>query len=31
MKCSNWLSQRFNPIFAAFLLIGFLSGIAGSL
>lgn len=31
MKRPNWLSQRFNPIFAAFLLIVFLSGIAGAL
>ncbi|NIG87446.1 MFS transporter [Serratia symbiotica] len=31
MKRPNWLSQRFNPIFAAFLLIAFLSGIAGAL
>ncbi|MCX2958931.1 MAG: MFS transporter, partial [Serratia symbiotica] len=31
MKRTNWLSQRFNPIFAAFLLIAFLSGIAGAL
>lgn len=31
MKRPNWLSQRFNPIFTAFLLIAFLSGIAGAL
>ncbi|CAI0920813.1 sugar efflux transporter [Serratia entomophila] len=31
MQRLSWLSQRFNPIFAAFLLIAFLSGIAGAL
>jgi SET family sugar efflux transporter-like MFS transporter len=31
MKRPNWLSKSFNPIFAAFLLIAFLSGIAGAL
>ncbi len=31
MKPPHWLSQRCNPIFAAFLLIAFLSGIAGAL
>ncbi|CAI1038564.1 Sugar efflux transporter A [Serratia proteamaculans] len=31
MKRQRWLPRRFNPIFAAFLLIAFLSGIAGAL
>ncbi|MEE4482485.1 MFS transporter [Serratia ficaria] len=31
MQHLSWLSRRFNPIFAAFLLIAFLSGIAGAL
>lgn len=31
MKRPRWLSPRFNPIFAAFLLVAFLSGIAGAL
>ncbi|AEF43829.1 sugar efflux transporter [Serratia sp. AS12] len=31
MKRLYWLPRRFNPIFAAFLLIAFLSGIAGAL
>jgi SET family sugar efflux transporter-like MFS transporter len=31
MKHQRWLPRRFNPIFAAFLLIAFLSGIAGAL
>lgn len=31
MKRPRWLLPRFNPIFAAFLLIAFLSGIAGAL
>lgn len=31
MKRLHWLPRRFNPVFAAFLLIAFLSGIAGAL
>jgi SET family sugar efflux transporter-like MFS transporter len=31
MKRQRWLPRRFNPVFAAFLLIAFLSGIAGAL
>jgi SET family sugar efflux transporter-like MFS transporter len=31
MKHQRWLPRRFNPVFAAFLLIAFLSGIAGAL
>lgn len=31
MKRLYWLPRRFNPIFAAFLLVAFLSGIAGAL
>lgn len=31
MKRLHWLPRRFNPIFASFLLVAFLSGIAGAL
>ncbi|MHA7845318.1 sugar efflux transporter [Serratia sp. D1N4] len=31
MNVKRWLPRRFNPVFAAFLIIAFLSGIAGAL